>query len=162
MRLTENLEAGSSVEATISRSVGDEDITVSPALISFDATNWDQWQTITVAAAQDSYGARGTATLFISGESFSPLSISVVEEDDEYAQYCDSVTSIPIAECEALKGLYDSTGGDNWTNNTGWLENQNPCSWFGINCVSGSVDSISLYSNNISGVLPAELGNLPK
>jgi hypothetical protein len=48
---------------------------------------------------------------------------------------CADATGIPQSECEVLVALYNSTGGANWTNNTGWLQTNTPCSWFGIECV---------------------------
>ncbi|MEN8221295.1 MAG: hypothetical protein ABFS56_34085 [Pseudomonadota bacterium] len=42
---------------------------------------------------------------------------------------CGQVTEIPSTECEALVVLYNSTNGDNWRNNGGWLGTNMPCSW---------------------------------
>lgn len=60
-----------------------------------------------------------------------------------------------------LMELYNSTGGPNWTNNTGWKEgaagtNCDPCNgWHGIFCdINNRVISIHLYSNNLIGHLP--------
>ncbi len=47
---------------------------------------------------------------------------------------CSSVTEIPVTECQELVTLYNSTNGANWTNNTGWLSTNTPCSWYGITC----------------------------
>ena len=59
----------------------------------------------------------------------------------------------------ALVAFYNSTNGANWTNNTGWLVS--PVSeWYGITVVNGRVVEISFHSNNISGSLPDELGDL--
>jgi Leucine-rich repeat (LRR) protein len=77
---------------------------------------------------------------------------------------CSQVTEIPSTECEALVALYNSTDGDNWTNNSGWLETNTPCSWYKVTCSSGHVSEIDLgwngYSNNLTGSIPSELGNL--
>lgn len=73
---------------------------------------------------------------------------------------CGSVTEIPEVECEALVALYNSTDGPNWTNNTGWLQTTSPCSWFGIQCYTGSVIGIDLTENALTGTIPAVLGNL--
>jgi hypothetical protein len=67
---------------------------------------------------------------------------------------------IPGQECVALLALHDSTGGDDWSNRTGWLSSSSPCEWHGISCKRGHVVSISLLSNQLSGPVPAELGNL--
>ncbi len=67
---------------------------------------------------------------------------------------CDAITEIPTAQCEALVALYDSTDGDNWTNNDGWKTTNTPCSWYGIECSDGNITKISLYRNKLSGFIP--------
>jgi len=73
---------------------------------------------------------------------------------------CDTVTEIPSAECEALVTLYNSTDGDNWTDNTGWKVTNTPCNWYGVSCSGGQVSQLSLSSNQLSGPIPPELGDL--
>ena len=41
---------------------------------------------------------------------------------------CGIVNTIPTAECEALVALYNNTNGDNWIDNTEWLQSADPCS----------------------------------
>ena len=72
----------------------------------------------------------------------------------------------------ALRALYLSTDGDNWTDNTGWpnkaqfLANPTPSDstdlsgWFGINCFNNRVNLLSIASNNLNGVIPADIGKL--
>ena len=68
---------------------------------------------------------------------------------------------VPQIEREALVALYNSTDGANWTDNTGWLgEVGTECSWFGVICDSGSVFSLSLMINSLTGTIPNELGDL--
>jgi Leucine-rich repeat (LRR) protein len=73
---------------------------------------------------------------------------------------CTSVTQIPQSECEALVALYDSTDGDNWLVNSGWLETNTPCSWYRVTCISGYVTEVRLWDNQLSGMIPPELSNL--
>ena len=69
--------------------------------------------------------------------------------------------TIRAAEREALVALYNSTDGGNWTNNTGWLLSDDHCSWSGVDCLGGGrVTTVNLDSNNLTGSIPAELGNL--
>lgn len=68
--------------------------------------------------------------------------------------------NISETELDALWALYNSTNGDNWTNNSGWFTNADVGSWWGINLSSGSVRTIFLHTNNLSGSIPSELGNL--
>jgi hypothetical protein len=73
---------------------------------------------------------------------------------------CSQVTEIPSTECEALVALYNSTDGDNWTNNSGWLETNTPCGWKGVTCSGGHVSGIDLHNNQLTGSIPSKLGNL--
>ena len=68
---------------------------------------------------------------------------------------------IPTAERNALIALYNSTAGAGWTNSTNWLGAAGTeCTWYGVTCVGGYVQKLSLGSKNLSGVIPAELGDL--
>jgi len=70
-------------------------------------------------------------------------------------------TEIPIDKKDslALVDLYNSTNGDKWINNNGWLKE--PVSkWYGIKSSNGRIISITLYKNNLSGTIPASIGNL--
>ena len=71
-----------------------------------------------------------------------------------------TTTGIPQAECEALVALFNSTGGDAWTNKTNWLTDSAISSWYGVVVSSGHVTELQLYTNNLTGSLPAALGNL--
>lgn len=77
-----------------------------------------------------------------------------------FAQFCSTVTEIPQAECQALVALYTSTNGDNWSDNTGWLQTTMPCSWNGVTCDTGHVVYMILNNNQLSGSIPPEIGNL--
>jgi len=68
---------------------------------------------------------------------------------------------VPQIERDALIALYNSTDGDNWTNNTDWLGAAGTeCGWYGVFCQDGHVQSLNLGSNQLTGSLPAELGDL--
>lgn len=34
--------------------------------------------------------------------------------------FCDYVTDVPVAECQALLNIYNTTGGASWSNKTNW------------------------------------------
>ena len=73
-------------------------------------------------------------------------------------------TGIPIQEADslALVALYDATDGDNWTNNTNWAIQGGPSvsEWFGVEIQGDRVKKITLIDNNLTGTLPAEIGDL--
>lgn len=73
---------------------------------------------------------------------------------------CNSQTDIPSSECETLVELYQSTDGANWTDNSNWLDDS-PCAWFGVECVNGSVYTLYLASNGLSGTV-SDLSSLSK
>lgn len=73
---------------------------------------------------------------------------------------CGDVTEIPYSECEALVALYDATDGDNWGQNTKWLQTNTPCSWYGVACRAGSVGKLMLSRNNLTGTIAPEIGSL--
>ena len=59
----------------------------------------------------------------------------------------------------ALVAFYNSTGGPNWNNNSNWLTGP-VSSWYGVTVEEGRVKKIILNSNNLSGTLPTDLGQL--
>ncbi|NNF03172.1 MAG: hypothetical protein HKN17_01795, partial [Rhodothermales bacterium] len=64
---------------------------------------------------------------------------------------------------DALMALYNSTSGDNWTNNTNWGSAEPISEWFGITESSGTpgaVSTIRLFENNLTGPLPGEWGSM--
>lgn len=78
------------------------------------------------------------------------------------AGFCENVTEIPAIECEALAALYDSTNGDNWLNNSGWLQDPLVSQWHGVTVREGHVTGINLAVNELTGTVSPELGNLEK
>lgn len=83
-------------------------------------------------------------------------------EGDIYSACCDH------PDYAALEAFYNATGGDNWTDNTGWLGNCDPCGnigannpWSGINCIANRVTALTFGAgSNLVGYLPEELGDL--
>ncbi len=68
--------------------------------------------------------------------------------------------SIPPFEREALTALYDSTSGDSWQKNDGWLSAAPPETWHGVTARNGHVVGLDLANNNLSGPLPPEAAHL--
>ena len=60
----------------------------------------------------------------------------------------------------ALVALYNATGGPNWTNNTNWLSDEPLSEWHGVTVTNGRVTRLSLSNNQLTGSIPAQLGDL--
>jgi Leucine-rich repeat (LRR) protein len=79
-------------------------------------------------------------------------------------------STLPASERAALIAIYNSTNGDNWTDNSGWKTPPlhgdgfampgTEDNWHGIDVQSGHVRNINLYMNNTTGSLPPEVGDL--
>ena len=62
---------------------------------------------------------------------------------------------------DALAALYNATGGANWRNNGNWLSNAPMGEWHGVTTDrDGRVTQLVLSHNQLTGEIPAELGNL--
>lgn len=69
----------------------------------------------------------------------------------------------PVLESDslALVALFNSAGGNNWTNKEGWLQEGVPvANWHGVAVNEGRVTGLNLYYNELAGTIPPELGNL--
>ena len=61
----------------------------------------------------------------------------------------------------ALVALYNATDGGNWTFNRNWASTEPLTDWHGVATdANGRVTRLSLSGNELSGEIPAELGNL--
>ena len=66
------------------------------------------------------------------------------------------------SDYDALVALYNSTGGDGWERNYGWMTEKPVNEWFGVNVDNGRVVELSLYGNRLTGMIPPQIGNLVK
>ena len=124
--------------------------------LSFVERGTDQGGVYRIVVSSDSrdvYMSIGLAT--------SPLVLFYSTNPPPVNQTCLTVTTISLFECNALAILFNSTNGSNWTNNTGWLANNNPCTWYGVTCASGHVTELNLPNNNLEGTIPPKVSDLP-
>ena len=80
--------------------------------------------------------------------------------ESEFTQVFESKT-FDRKEREALIALYESTDGDNWKKNDGWLGPiGTECGWYGISCggVQKYIRHLYLVNNSLSGKIPFEIG----
>ncbi len=65
------------------------------------------------------------------------------------------------AEREALIALYESTGGESWTNNDNWCTDMPLSDWYGVTLnFEGFVEMLNLENNNLKGELPDKISDL--
>lgn len=87
--------------------------------------------------------------------------ITVKDKNSDKKQVVTVKQSYVDIEREALIALYKATDGDNWTNNANWCSDKPISEWYGINVNGlGLIEDIWLSSNNLSGKIPSEIGNL--
>jgi len=73
------------------------------------------------------------------------------------------LAQVPETEKEALIALYNSTGGENWFNNTNWNTTEPVIEWYGISVDTvgeDHVNSIQLSFNNLDGSIPEDILDL--
>ena len=100
--------------------------------------------------------------IFLGGNQFSgciPSGLQRVPQNDLSTlglQYCGIAN-----DRAALVALYNATDGTNWTNSTNWLTNTLLKDWYGVTTNdAGWVSGLDLGNNNLSGPIPAALGEL--
>jgi hypothetical protein len=96
------------------------------------------------------------------------------EEDEDEDEHLSQrhrtvhVRAIVSSDLSVLRVLYKRTGGQHWMNNGGWIDSDSGtevdgCSWYGVTCDNaGHVTGLFLRDNNLTGVLPSQLGTLEK
>ena len=63
----------------------------------------------------------------------------------------------------ALEELYNDTDGSNWTTSTNWKTEELVSAWHGVTTdASGRVTGLFLRGNQLTGTIPAELGDLTR
>lgn len=86
--------------------------------------------------------------------------------------YCDHGVGSCNSNCtnldyNALEALYTGTNGANWSNNSGWLMDCDPCGeqsgspWYGVTCDgTGRVTKLNLSNNQLSGTIPIKVSKI--
>ena len=75
--------------------------------------------------------------------------------EDISGPYCNE------SDAGVLNLLYESSGGPDWTNSTGWLETPALNEWYGVTADAlGRVVTLDLTRNGLAGQLPANLSEL--
>lgn len=77
---------------------------------------------------------------------------------------CSQDKKIGPEQCDALLVFYALTNGDAWKKKDGWLKHPDPCKWHGVGCPDPDFDKVKtllLETNNLDGILPPEIAQLP-
>ncbi len=89
------------VTVSVSRTGGDPDITVqSGSPLTFTSADWDVFQTVTLAAAQDDDIWNDTATIGISATGLAPREIQAKEIDDDGLQFVTDSDEVTVPETQ--------------------------------------------------------------
>ncbi len=90
---------------------------------------------------------------FIAIPDIAPLFDSTRQSFDGY---CDTVSEIPVAECNFLVQLYETNPNGSFVF---WDAAERPCNWSGITCSDGHVIELKLPRNGLTNI-PVEVENL--
>ena len=60
----------------------------------------------------------------------------------------------------ALEALYETTGGEKWTNSDNWRSDAPIGEWYGVTTHGGRVTELVLVENGLVGNIASELGRL--
>ncbi|NEP78165.1 MAG: DUF4347 domain-containing protein [Okeania sp. SIO3B3] len=100
----------------------------------------------------------------------SKCDISLALSEAAMVAYSGVLQVLNADDYAALKALYEGTDGANWNNNTGWsgwdFSSSTPPDasvvndWYGVTVVGDRVTILNLSSNQLTGEIPEQLGNL--
>ncbi|HEY9623287.1 MAG TPA: DUF4347 domain-containing protein [Crinalium sp.] len=160
---------------TLNLSISDIDAGSNDTNLSFSVTSNNPNLIDSNSISINGTGSDRTLTLTpISGKSGSAtITMTLQDGSGEQTVKTFVLTVAPTLNAQdyaALKALYQSTGGANWTNNTGWKDwdfnSTTPpavglvITWKGVALTGDRVRSLNLENNNLKGTIPTELGDL--
>ena len=102
----------------------------------------------------------GTLSVAGVGLDTTTLTVTATDPGGLSAQTAFGVT-VRSPDRAVLEALYEATGGPNWRSNDGWLTDAPIFEWHGVSAdETGRADSLGLVTNNLTGSIPPELGDL--
>lgn len=115
--------------------------------------------------AEDAYAGDGIYSgrwFFTGSDAELNFPDGAVQVEVRRPDYCseEHVSEVTITQCDALVELYYQTSGPGWFKRAGWLQNNAPCSWYGVQCQHGQITAIELANNNLTGPLALNFASL--
>ncbi len=121
---------------------------------------WTAPAEITLSSTREPHERTFTAPQVLSD---TVLTFWLTVNDGENNSARDTVLVTVQKDRAALIALYDSTNGANWSIDNNWNSSAPLSEWHGVGTDSdGRVDSLALFSNSLTGSIPAALGDLTK
>ena len=117
-------------------------------------------------------GLVGPLPMTITGLTLDVLNLADTQlcapSDADWQSWLNQIQDARVEECvnnindlNALFAIYYQTGGSNWHNASSWLTNTPADTWYGVETTrQGRVEHLYLQENNLSGVIPPEIGQL--
>ena len=95
-----NVKPTTPVTVTVSRTDGDDSITVDGSTVSltFDDTNWSQYQDVILVAAEDADLTNGSATISLESDGLTAVTVTATESDNDTPGFTLSKTAVTVAE----------------------------------------------------------------
>jgi len=92
-------QPGSNVTVNAARQSGDTDISVSGgASLTFTTSNWDTYQTVTLAAAEDVDAANGVATIRLTATGLADKDVTATETDNDTLAIVTNTNAVSVPE----------------------------------------------------------------
>jgi M6 family metalloprotease-like protein/uncharacterized protein (TIGR02145 family) len=90
---------------------------------------------------------------------FDAVDFPTFYNQDGLSVRCVKNENVSNIDSLALVSLYNETNGPNWTIHNNWLAGP-VNTWFGVSVESGRVTQLDLGTNNLTGTIPPEIGDL--
>ena len=74
-----------------------------------------------------------------------------------YSSNTLGLSDVRVIQRWVLASFYYATNGDEWINQSEWLESKNECLWYGVTCLDGVISRFELDENHLVGTIIPEI-----